>query len=150
MLSPETLRGSSLFAGMDPAFFDEIAMLGDEVEYLEGEWLFREGHKADAVFLLIEGSVELKINFDEAGERQQDLTTLVTGNFLGFSALLEPYVYTLSAAATTKTRAAKIDAAGLRKLMENNPAIGYRLMSGLASVIAERLTNLRMQFVSMV
>lgn len=150
MISPETLRRFSLFAGIDPAAFKDLAMAGDEVNLKEGDWLFKEGEDADALYLILSGEVELKINLDEKGARQADLSTLVEGDVTGWSALLEPCAYTLNAVAAADTRVVKLDAAQLRELMDRNTNVGYVLMGRLAQALADRLTNLRVQFVSLI
>lgn len=150
MISPETLRRFSLFAGLDPAWFKDIAMVGEEVKLAQGEWLFHEGDDADALYLVLNGSVELKIDLDVQSSRQADISTVSAGEVLGWSALVEPEVYTLGAVAASDVQLVRLDAAGLRKLMEQNYEFGFHLMRQLAKVLGQRLTNLRVQFVSLV
>ncbi len=150
MISPETLRRFSLFAGLDPAWFKDIAMVGEEVKLAQGEWLFHEGDDADALYLVLNGSVELKIDLDVQSSRQADISTVSAGEVLGWSALVEPEVYTLGAVAASDVQLVRLDAAGLRKLMEQNCEFGFHLMRQLAKVLGQRLTNLRVQFVSLV
>lgn len=150
MISPETLRRFALFAGIAPAHFKDLAMAGEEVNLEEGEWVFREGDEADALYLVVSGTIALKIALDASGERQADLETLVAGEVLGWSALVEPYQYTLGAVATSRASLVKLDAARLRKLLEDNPQLGFQIMTRLASVIGDRLKNLRVRFVSLV
>jgi CRP-like cAMP-binding protein len=61
MISPETLRRFPLFGGLQPEMIKTIAMLGEEVSYEQGTWLFREGGSADWLFLVLEGEVELSV-----------------------------------------------------------------------------------------
>ncbi len=149
MISPEVLRRFSLFAGLDPEMFKELAMAGEEVDLSAGEWLFEEGSDAEALYLILSGSVELTLNLDEAGERKADLTTLIEGDVAGWSALVEPYVYTLGAKASSDTKAVKLDGEGLREKMTANPEMGMLLMHRLAQALGQRLNNLRVQFVSL-
>ncbi len=150
MISPEVLRRFALFAGLEPAAFKEIAMLGEQVAFKQGEWLFREGEEARALYLVISGKVELTINLDEKGERVFDMTTLVEGGVAGWSALLEPFIYSVGARAATDTVLVQIDGAGLLDLMEADLTLGYRVMTHLAQAISSQLGDLRVQFVSMV
>ncbi len=150
MISPETLRRFSFFAGVDPALLKEIAMLGEEVSVQAGEWIFHQGDPAEALYIILEGTVDLKMNLDEAGTRQVDACTLVEGDIVGWSALVEPHIYTLRAAAASPTRLAKLDGAGLRNLMARDPATGYWIMQRLAQVLAKRLTNMRVRFASFI
>jgi CRP-like cAMP-binding protein len=150
MISPEILRRFALFAGVDPADLKEIAMLGDEISFSEGQWVFHEKEDADALYLVQSGTIDLKINLDEAGKRQADLSTPTTGDVLGWSALVEPYIYTLSAVATSAVTLVKLDAEGLRRLMSEDAELGYLIMGRLAKALGERLTSLRIQFVSLI
>jgi CRP/FNR family cyclic AMP-dependent transcriptional regulator len=150
MISPEVLRRFSLFAGLDAEVFKDLAMTGEEVTVSAGEWLFKEGAAADALYLIMEGTVDLKINVNEAGTEQADLSSLVSGDVTGWSALVEPYTYTLGAVATSNVCAARLNGEQLRSLMEAQPEVGYQLMHRVAQAIATRLTNLRVRFVSLI
>ncbi len=150
MISPETLRRFSLFAGFDPAWYKDIAMIGEEVRLAQGEWLFHEGEEAEGLYLVLSGSVDLKINLDEKGSRQADVSTAAAGETVGWSALVEPGLYTLGAVAASDVQLVRLDAAGIRGLMEQNCTMGFRLMQQLAKVLGQRLTDLRVRFVSLV
>lgn len=136
MISPETLRRYSFFAGLDPAVLKEIAMLSSEVTFQAGEWLFHQGDPAEAFYLILEGAVDLQLNLDEAGTRRVDMCRLVEGDVVGWSALVEPYIYTLGALAFRPTRLAKLDGAAMRDLMSRDPAVGYPIMQCLSQVLA--------------
>ena len=151
MVSPETLRRFSLFAGFDASLLKELAMISEEVTLQKGDWIFHEGDTARALYLIFSGQVGLKISTDENGERHSGISELVAGDFVGWSALLtEPHVYTLGAAASSEVEMVKLDADGLQELIARHPAAGYQLMHRLAQGIARRLRDLRIQFVSLV
>jgi CRP-like cAMP-binding protein len=148
MISPEQLRRFSLFAGLDPGVFKSLSMMADEVSVSEGEWLFHEGEEADSLYLILKGTVELKLNLDEQGTRQADLETLVEGDTVGWSALVEPHIYGLAAVASAETTLVQLDAVKLREWMAENTEQGYVLMHRIAQVIKTRLNNMRVRFVS--
>jgi CRP/FNR family transcriptional regulator, cyclic AMP receptor protein len=149
MISPETLRRFAVFAGLDPEVFKELAMLGEEVTLNAGDWLFKDGDAADALYLVLSGAVDLKIALDEAKTKYIDLETVVQGEAMGWSALVEPYEYTLGAAAAADVQLAKLDSVQLRKYLAENPAAGYTFMCRAAQGIAGRLTNMRVRLASM-
>ena len=149
MISPETLRRYPLFAGLDEEVLKQIAMLGDEQAVKAEAWLFREGDDAQTLYLVLDGAVSLTINMDEKGERVEEVSTHGTGEVLGWSALVDPYTYTLGAQAAQDTRVAAIDALALRNLMDENPEAGYRCLQNVAKAMGERLVNLRVQFISL-
>jgi CRP/FNR family cyclic AMP-dependent transcriptional regulator len=150
MISPETLRRFALFAGLEPAKFKNIAMIGEEVQCEEGCWIFREGDEAEYLYLIQSGQVDLKVRLDEAGEKHIDITRLGEGSSIGWSSLIEPYSYTLSAMAASSAILIKIDAGAMIEMMEEDVAMGYVLMKRLAEAIGERLTNLSVQFMSFI
>jgi CRP/FNR family cyclic AMP-dependent transcriptional regulator len=149
MISPETLRRYPLFVGLDEGMLKQIAMLSKEHTVKPGEWLFHEGDAADTLYLLLDGAVKLTIDMDEKGERVEDVSTLSAPTVAGWSALVEPNVYTLGGRAAQEARVATIDAVSLRDLLDSDPEAGYQLIQNLTRVIGERLVNLRVQFVSM-
>ena len=59
MVSPELLRRYPFFGRLSEAHLKAIAMLADEVFCTEGQILFEIGHPADALYLLIEGCIDL-------------------------------------------------------------------------------------------
>nr|MBN1228594.1 cyclic nucleotide-binding domain-containing protein [Anaerolineae bacterium] len=149
MISPEILRRFSLFAGIEPSRFNDIAMASEEISLSEGEWLFEEGDPASSLYLLLNGRVELKINLDEKGKRQADLHTMTGGSVIGLSSLVDPHIYTLSAQALSPVKLAKIDAHKMIEMMESDTDFGYTIMIGLSKILTDRLISLRIQFVSL-
>jgi CRP/FNR family cyclic AMP-dependent transcriptional regulator len=151
MISPELLRRYDLFAGLDPAVFKQIAMIAEEAELAEGDLLFEEGKDADAFFLVVKGTIDIKMNLDEQGVRRLDVGTLIEGDITGWSALVPPYVYTLNAEAVTPVTVARLEAGAFRKLLDENCIeLGYPIMVQLSRVLGERLNNIRVQFVSLI
>jgi len=149
MVSPELLRRFPLFAGLDHALLKEIALAGDEIEVKKGERLFYQNAEADSLYLIISGALEpiIGLNADEA--HFTPLPRLIDGDVMGWSALVEPHIYRFGALAETHARVIRLDADSLLAIMEQNPQAGYLIMKRLAQIIGERLTNLRVQFVSM-
>ncbi len=150
MISPEILRRFSLFAGLESESIKQLAMLAKEDTYPKGEWLFFESDAADTLYVVIEGKVDLKVALDEEGNNYADIQTIVEGEVTGWSAMVEPYEYKLDGIAATDVRLAAIDGVGLRELMQQDTKLGYILMSRLAKEMAERLTNMRIRFISLI
>ncbi len=59
-------------------------------------------------------------------------------DILGWSALVEPHRTTASAVARRETALASISAPELRALCAETPLLGYRLMRGIAKLLAHR------------
>jgi CRP-like cAMP-binding protein len=150
MLSPETLRRIPLFSGLDDDMTKSLAMIGERCGVQKGTCLFREGDSADAFYVLLEGQVELRVTLSPQSASKVCVTRLGPGEIFGWSALVEPYVYHLSAVATQDALCARFDGPNLCELLAHYPGIGYKLMCRVTQVIGDRLQNLRIQFVSMI
>lgn len=149
MISPETLRRHPFFGSLDSDQLKEVAIISDTVSFSKGETIFEECDSADALYLIQEGLVDLyyRIVNEDAKQPPKELLAgeVSPGEFLGFSALIEPYVLNATARAAQDTQAIKIDAVELRKLCDQDPLLGYRIMTQLARVVVERLIAVRVQ-----
>lgn len=149
MVSPEVLRRYPFFAWLDDAHQKAIAMITEEVAYERGALIFQEGKPADALYLLMEGSVDLFFAVEEEYRPESRKEFLVgeinPGEPFAISALIEPYVLTSSARAARPCRALKVEAAALRALCEVDCRLGYLLMRQAAKAALERLHFTRVQ-----
>jgi CRP/FNR family cyclic AMP-dependent transcriptional regulator len=150
MISPEVLRRFSFFAGFDAATIKEFSMASTEVEVKKGEWLFRDGDKADGFYIILKGKIDIKVSLGEKGICQVAVSSLTKGDILGWSSLVDPYVYKLCAFASQDSRLIKMDCIRLCEMMAHQPHIGYMLMTRIAQVIGNRLVDLRVRFISLV
>jgi CRP/FNR family transcriptional regulator, cyclic AMP receptor protein len=142
MISTGTLQRFSLLAGLEPAFLEKLSSISEEKAVEKGEWLFHEGDNAEGLYLILQGGVDLKLKLDEKRNLYGTLTTLHEGNALGWSSLVEPYVYTLGAVATGQTRLIRINGEELRGLLKEQPEQGYIFMQRLAQAMATRVNLL--------
>jgi hypothetical protein len=142
MVSSETLRRFSLLAELEPAFLEEMSSMSRDKTVAKGEWLFHEGDNAAALYLIIGGGVDLKLKLDEKRNIYVTLTMLREGDVLGWSALVEPYIYSLGAMASDDTQLLGFDAEDLRVLLEKRPEQGYILMRSIAQAMATRVNIL--------
>ena len=148
MVSPEILRRFPFFGGLDDAFIEQLAMITDEITLADGVWLFHEGDKADAFYIVLRGTVQLKARLPRA--QYADLDLLVEGDVVGWSAICSPGFYTLSAFTGDGARLLRLDGKATRELMLERPEMGFELMCHAAGEIGKRLTDLRNRFVSIV
>ena len=74
------------------------------------------------------------------------IETIEAGEVVGWSWLFPPYRWHFDARALTPIRATAFDGACLRGKCDDDPALGYDLMSRFAQVMIERLqwTRLRL------
>lgn len=151
MISPELLRRYPFFCCLDDAQQKAVAMIAEEISVPAGTVLFEEGQLANALYLLLEGSVDLYFTVPGEGQGKPGKEFWVgeinPGEPLGISALIEPYRLTAMARARTSSRLLKVDAAALRALCEVDNRMAYALLRQVAKAAMERLHATRVQMV---
>jgi CRP/FNR family transcriptional regulator, cyclic AMP receptor protein len=143
MISPEVLRRYPYFAGLSDESLKQLAMIAEEKAIPANSVMFRESDPASHLSVILVGEVNIQYMLGSGELRTVD--TLVEGDLLMWSALVEPYRATALGTTTKDTRLARIDAAKLRLLCENEPILGYRLMTQVAKLLAHRLEGARVQ-----
>ena len=123
--SLEILYRLPLFEGVSTPALRTLATASKEIIVDEGDWLFHEGDVADTLYVILDGAVDLKMTIDAERVDLADLERLAAGEMIGWSALVEPHVYTLSAVAVENTHLLKLDAADIRKWTKQHPEAGY-------------------------
>jgi hypothetical protein len=74
---------------------------------------------------------------------QVTVDTIARGETMGWSAVVEPYIFTLGALCIDNTRLFALDATKLRGLMDEDCDLGYKVMKAIAKTIASRLSHTR-------
>jgi hypothetical protein len=74
---------------------------------------------------------------------QVTVDMITKGESMGWSAVVDPYLYTLGALCIDDAKLIAIDSFGLRKLMDEDCILGFKLMQVVAKVISARLTHTR-------
>jgi CRP/FNR family cyclic AMP-dependent transcriptional regulator len=108
-----------------------------------GEYILREGERADQVYLLVGGLAALEVHLPHKGGLR--IETLHDAELLGWSGLVPPYVWRFDARAIEPVTAVALDAVALRARCEENHEFGYQLYRRLAGQIVLRLQATRLQ-----
>jgi len=143
MISPEILRRYPYFASIDDESLKQLAMIAEEKSVPADSVMFREGDPASHLSVILKGEVNIQYVLGNGELRTVD--TLIEGDLLMWSALVEPYRATALGTTTKPTQLVRIDAAKIRQLCEKNPMLGYRLMTQVAKLLAHRLERARVQ-----
>lgn len=120
-----------------------IAGCATNVRVEEGGFLFREGHDAEALYLLRYGKVALEIHVP--GKGTVPVETLGEGDVFGWSWLFPPFQWQVDARAVEMTRLLAFDAKCLRAKMAEDREFGYEITKRLLAAIYERLERVRLQ-----
>jgi CRP-like cAMP-binding protein len=143
MLNPATIAQFGLFRGLPKPLLAEIAAISEEAAMRKGETVFREGETADKLHFLVNGSVALRVKLTS---RPESITVSYVSRpyqSFGWSGIVPPYHYTSSAECDEDSNLVIIPAAPFMKLLENDPASGFKVMQRITEIIADRLRNSR-------
>ncbi len=151
MAMVDILKGSELFGGLGVEDLEKVAVLCRGGSYQQGTNIFNEGDEAIELYILTSGRVALEMDVRPVPDRPTIPTAveIVTeGECFGWSALVEPYVYTLSARCMTNCTTLAIKGDMLQKAMSDDSLLGYGVMKRLARLISLRLTHTRVRLTS--
>ena len=140
----ERLQPNELFEALMEDELSKLSPLCSDFVAAENATIFAEGRNASRVYLVTEGQVALQkaIRVPHATRSRRTTVALCrTGDVVGWSALVEPYRYTLSAVAWDSSRLISIDAKMLRKALDMYPEMGFKVMKSLSGVMGRRLSQ---------
>ncbi len=147
MISPELLRRYEWFGGLEAEALASLAMLADRQTLPAGETIFSAGEPAAALYLLITGSVDLyEVIIDRDlpdGRLESFLSDVCPGEVFGVSAIIEPYLYMLTARAATDLDLVRLDAAQLRALLDTDADLAQHILRQATKTLAIRLRDTR-------
>jgi CRP-like cAMP-binding protein len=143
MATNAPLSEFALFRNLSEELLDKIAVLGEEVAFSQGDFIFREGEEADKLHFSLEGKIVLKVKLTS---RPESVTVSAVGQkyeSFGWSGIVPPYHYTASAICETDCKVLTIPGDKFMKLLEGDPVAGFTVMQRLTEIVASRLRNSR-------
>lgn len=116
---------------------------GQEMEFAQGDMIYREGGNVHMIYLVLRGIVKTH-KLEENGKE------LITGiynsdDFFGFSSLAANEIYEEFATAIENTKLVGVSKEKLRRIIEENHGLAMELMH----VLAENLTQAKQQLLEM-
>jgi CRP-like cAMP-binding protein len=146
MVSANVLKNYIFFKGFTDAQLKKMASIAFEESYQAGTQLYKKGDPARSFFICKEGKVVMVMD-NNMGPHQPPLQITVDiitkGESMGWSSVVDPYLYTLGALCIDHTKLIAFDAAKLRNLMDRDCELGYKVMQATAKVISLRLAHTR-------
>ena len=138
----ELLRQADLVEGMSSEQIRRLSLLGRARTLPGGEYLFLLGDSAQHVCIVASGQVDLCFPI-RIGGVMTDITveSVGSGKTVGWSALVKPYRFTLSARATEPTNLVAFSRQDLLHLFDNDPGIGCVLLSRVSELVGNRLSS---------
>jgi CRP-like cAMP-binding protein len=151
MAMVDVIKKSDLFGALGTEHLDAVATYSRGNSYREGDIIFREGDIAEELYILMEGRIVLEMNVQPVPTRPPIPTALEVvskDEFFGWSALVEPHVFTLSARCLLPCTAVAIKGDMLRKTMSSDPVLGFEVTKKLSQLLSLRLANTRLRLIN--
>ena len=142
----QALKRAELFLGLDNADILRIAALPSTqvVAFSSGEVMFTSGARANRLFVLRKGQVDLVMKVPQGYRQGEDsvvVDRITTGGCFGWSALVRPHRYVMSAVCHESSELVAINGVELMALFEQDYRIGYRTLQTLSHLIGARLRD---------
>lgn len=143
------LAGHPFFKDVDGWELQKLAKDARYRKFAAGEYLTREGQKADTFFIVVKGKIRVISDKLTSPDYQEPAPTAIqilkAGEMLGWSWLVPPYEWRFDALASENSEVIALNGKGLREHCETDPKLGYELLKRLATTITDRLAATRMQ-----
>ena len=142
-----TLKRAEVFLGLDDSELDRIAALPScrEETYGSMDVIFNAGDAAKYLYVLKEGQVNLVMEVPSgSGETATRVVVdiITKGGFFGWSALVRPHFYVMSAICQKPSQVVIISGAELTALFDEDYHIGYKISRSLSQIIGARLRDI--------
>lgn len=144
MIDLDFLKEIEVFGGLNDDQLSSIQACATEEEFHQDEKLFSEKGDASCLWLVSEGCVDLKFELPGGRTTEDNTVSTISENMIiGWSSFVSPYKYTLSAYCASRTcRVVKVDTPSLREIFNQDPKIGYLILSYMLKVIGSRFQSL--------
>lgn len=142
----QLLSAHPFLTGMTDQQLNDLSAWGTRSVFHAGARVFSEGGRATRFWLIRDGHVNLDTQVRDRGTVVVD--TLGPGAVLGWSWLFPPYRWHFGAVTLEETLTVEMDAAGIRRLCEQDPALGYELTRRFTEVVVARLQATRVRLLS--
>ncbi len=140
----QPLKQAELFDGFDDEGIRRLSEIGRPKTLRAGEYLFLLGEDAASFYVVVRGKVDLCFPMPVGGDiKDISVETVDTGQALGWSALVKPYRFTLSARATEPTEVLSFARRSLMEWFETEPRLGYVFFMRLSELVGIRLETVQ-------
>jgi signal transduction histidine kinase len=121
----ERLRETPLFAGVEDGPLQRLVERGEVVDLQPGEVLIREGDEADALFVVLDGELEVA---RQSGDSRIPLAVVGPGSLQGEIAALEGGRRLATVSATRVAEVLRIPVEALRELLATGPDVSLSVV----------------------
>ncbi len=129
-----------LLNSLTPAEVEQVLELGTRLIVPSGTALFQLGEPADHLFLTARGRIRLTLPMQIRGHEEYIQTEEISaGQAVGWSAMIPPYLFTLTAIAPAEAEVIALPRQALQEFFAAHPAAGCTIAQNLSAVIGHRL-----------
>lgn len=154
------LARSALFRDVPPDDLALLSTLASLRKFRDREPIVREDEEAKDLFVIVSGRAEVEVRWPFAGAAEsagagaaagadytQQIGVVREGDAIGEVALADRCLRSATVRAVGPVQAVALPNEALRRLLDQNPALGYRVMTAVARVLAARIreTNLKLR-----
>ena len=145
MISLDFLENVEPFSDLDDDQLTAIQNCCEVAEFKRGEEIFAAGDIPEYFWIVYSGQVNLTWDTPEGPELPENaITTLAEGKPFGWSSLVPPFRYLLSAhCASRSCQIVRIPSSRLLQLFEDDARLGYKVMSKVMIVAGQRFHQLQ-------
>ena len=132
----EALRSVPLFASLDDAAATELRSLLSDKTVPQNTRLFRQGDKGDAMYLILQGEVRVRMMIEK---KESILATLTSGDFFGEISLFDHGPRSADVIANTNSTLLCFTAAAFEKMIRTAPEIAAPFLLGMGKTLTSRI-----------
>ncbi|MEW6366967.1 MAG: cyclic nucleotide-binding domain-containing protein [Acidobacteriota bacterium] len=138
-MAGEQLGAQDVFRFLRPEQVDAISKVAVMANFGAGEAVYNEGAKARYVHIILEGQVALHLPAKDGISILVD--QLGPGAILGASSFFDLDSYMLTARCLTECKILRIEMAVLRRMMEEDPRMGYAIQLRISEIFFKRYVD---------
>jgi signal transduction histidine kinase len=138
----DRLRDTPLFGGLDDAQMTRLVELGEIVDLAEGATLIREGDEADALYVVLDGELEVT---KRSGTTEIPLARVGPGALQGEIAALEGGRRLASVRALTAAEVLRVPVGAIRELLAAGPDVALSVIRTAVGRLRGMESSLREQ-----
>jgi CRP-like cAMP-binding protein len=130
------LKREEIFDFLRPEQVNALSEAAEVVKLKAGDTVYEEGEKATFLYVVNSGQVTLRL--PGKGGVSILIDQLDPGSMFGSCISFEMNSYVLTAQCTQPTEVLKIKASALKRLLDDDPRMGYAIQSRISQIYFER------------
>jgi len=130
------LESHEIFQLLRPEQVNALSAAAEDISLSAGDTVFRRGEPSEDFYVVLKGQVALRLPRPDGVSVLIDEVT--EGAIFGSCVCFQIDKYTLSATCSKDSRILKIKAATLKKLMDDDPIMGYAIQTLVSRVYFKR------------